>query len=168
MTWKQNKASQWKKQSNWRNNKHKANNLNEKPSKSNRINNIRSKSLEGNENQWISRECRNSGEISGNQTDSMKIIERSRKIWHSTKNKATEWIQRTSMKFYEKYSNIDQYVSKSMNTIKMVKSLDVLLKTPWFSSPCEWFRFAFQRNLKSFKMTPLVTVASEKAFAKKG
>ena len=41
-----------------------------------------------------------------------------------------------------------------MNAIKKMKSLDVLLKTPWFSSPCEWFRFAFQRNLKSFKMTP--------------
>ena len=35
-----------------------------------------------------------------------------------------------------------------------MKSLDVLLKSPWFSSPCEWFRFAFQRSLKSFKMTP--------------
>ena len=35
-----------------------------------------------------------------------------------------------------------------------MKSFDVLLKTPWFSSPCEWFRFAFQRGLKSFKMTP--------------
>ena len=27
-----------------------------------------------------------------------------------------------------------------------------VLKTPWFSSPCEWFRFACQRSLKSFKM----------------
>ena len=36
---------------------------------------------------------------------------------------------------------------------KTMRSLDVLLKTPWFSSPCEWFRFACQRNLKSFKMT---------------
>ena len=35
-----------------------------------------------------------------------------------------------------------------------MKSLDVLWKTRWFSSPCEWFRFAFQRSLKSFKMTP--------------
>ena len=34
-----------------------------------------------------------------------------------------------------------------------MNSLDVFLKTPWFSSPCEWFRFACQRNLKSFKMT---------------
>ena len=63
--------------------------------------------------------------------------------------------QRTSMKFYEKYSNVAQYWSKSMNAMKKtMKSLDVLLKTPWFSSPCEWFRFAFQRNLKSFKMNP--------------
>ena len=35
-----------------------------------------------------------------------------------------------------------------------MNSLDVFLKTPWFSSPCEWFRFACQRSLKSFKMTP--------------
>ena len=35
-----------------------------------------------------------------------------------------------------------------------MKSLDVLLKASWFSSPCEWFRFAFQRSLKSFRMTP--------------
>ena len=35
-----------------------------------------------------------------------------------------------------------------------MRNLDVLSKTQWFSSPCEWFRFAFQRNLKSFKMTP--------------
>ena len=34
-----------------------------------------------------------------------------------------------------------------------MNSLDVFLKTPWFSSPCEWFRFACQRNLKSFRMT---------------
>ena len=34
-----------------------------------------------------------------------------------------------------------------------MNGLDVFLKTPWFSSPCEWFRFAFQRSLKSFKMT---------------
>ena len=40
------------------------------------------------------------------------------------------------------------------NHQKTMKSFDVLLKTPWFSSPCEWFRFAFQRSLKSFKMTP--------------
>ena len=59
------------------------------------------------------------------------------------------------MKFYEKYANITQDESKSMNTVKKtMTSLDVLLKTPWFSSPCEWFRFAFQTNLKSFKMTP--------------
>ena len=35
-----------------------------------------------------------------------------------------------------------------------MNSLGVFLKTPWFSSPCEWFRFACQRSLKSFKMTP--------------
>ena len=34
-----------------------------------------------------------------------------------------------------------------------MNSLDVFLKTPWFSSPCEWLRFACQRRLKSFIMT---------------
>ena len=42
------------------------------------------------------------------------------------------------------------------NHYNTLKSFDVLLKTPWFSSPCEWFRFAFQRGLKSFKMTPFL------------
>ena len=45
--------------------------------------------------------------------------------------------------------NMDQ---NRWTPLKTTKSLEVLLKTPWFSSPCEWF--AFQRNLKSFKMTP--------------
>ena len=36
---------------------------------------------------------------------------------------------------------------------KTMNSLDVFLKIPWFSSPCESFRFACQRSLKSFKMT---------------
>ena len=39
--------------------------------------------------------------------------------------------QRTSIKFYEKYANITQYGSTSMNTVKKtMRSLDVLLKTP--------------------------------------
>ena len=38
--------------------------------------------------------------------------------------------QRTSMKLYEKYSNIDQYGSNSMKTIeKIMNNVDVLLKT---------------------------------------
>ena len=66
--------------------------------------------------------------------------------------KANQW---TFMKSNVCYSNIDQYGSKSMKTIKInMKNFDGPLKTPWFSSPCEWFRFAFQRGFKSFKMTP--------------
>ena len=59
--------------------------------------------------------------------------------------------QWNSMKRIQMSPNMDQ---NRWTPLKTMKSLDVLLKTPWFSSPCEWFRFAFQRNLKSFKMTP--------------
>ena len=38
--------------------------------------------------------------------------------------------------------------------LKTMKDFYVLLKTTWFSSPCEWFRFAFQRRWTSIKMTP--------------
>ena len=63
-------------------------------------------------------------------------------------------VQRISTKFYDNYSSVGQYTSTSMNTITRMKSLDVLLKTPWFSGPCGWFRFAIQRSLKSFQTIP--------------
>ena len=64
--------------------------------------------------------------------------------------------------------NLKEHPWNSMRSIQMWPNVDqnrwtplknneqpwcVFLKTPWFSSPCEWFRFACRRTLKSFTMT---------------